>query len=329
MKRQHGSLIGIDAAGSSFMLRFKDAEVPARIVLDADGHIAGLWFGPSQAAGDIATQVAAIKALPGQTSLLVLIDGKPIVAHEAETPLAVGSAAKLAILLAVKRAIAPKRLAWDQVVQLDPRWKSLPSGQLQDWPEGTPLTIATLAHLMISISDNTATDALIRLVGRDAVEAISPRNTPFPTTRELFTLKTTQNASLRAQWQSGDTASRAAILARIADTPLPPPDAISPAATHEIEWFMTARELCGLLDATADLPSLGINTGPIDRKAWQSIAYKGGSEVGVLNLSSRFTGKDGRVHCVVATWNSDGPLDDNKLLAPYRGLIAQLAMQKD
>ncbi len=126
MKRHHGSLIGVDAAEGGFTLRFKDAEVPARIALDADGRIAGLWFGPSQTAGDIDTQVAAIKALPGRTSLLVLTDGKPIAAYDAETPLAVGSAAKLAILLAVKRAIAQKRLAWDQVVALDPAWRSLP-----------------------------------------------------------------------------------------------------------------------------------------------------------------------------------------------------------
>jgi len=47
----------------------------------------------------------------------------------------------------------------------------------------------------------------------------------------------------------------------------------------------------------------------------------------VLNLSSRFTGKDGRVHCVVTTWNGDGPLDQTRLFAPYRGLVAQLARQ--
>lgn len=333
MTQSHGALASVDAAENGFTLHFQHADVPARIVLDADGHITGLWFGPAQAQGDINTQAAAIGALPGRTALLVLTNGKPIAAHGEATPLAVGSAAKLAILLALKQAVAQKRLAWDQVVTLDPAWKSLPSGQLQNWPDGTPITIATLSHLMISISDNTATDALIRLVGRQAVEAISPRNAPFLTTRELFTLKTQETAPLRAQWQSGDAALRRAILGRIADAPLPQPAAFSQGITHEVEWFMTAQELCSLLDATADMPSVGINPGPIDRKDWQNIAHKGGSEIGVLNLSSRFTGKDGRVHCVVATWNSDGPLDENKLFAPYRGLVAQLAkphpMQKD
>jgi len=128
---------------------------------------------------------------------------------------------------------------------------------------------------MISISDNTATDALIRLVGRDAVEAVSPRNVPFPTTRELFTLKTQDNAPLRAQWQRGDTAARRAILDRIADAPLPLPAALSQGVAHEVEWFMTAKERCRLLNATADMPALGVNPGPVDGKDWQSIAYKG------------------------------------------------------
>lgn len=329
LRREQGPLVGVDAAGDGFSLRFARARIPAHISLDADGRIVGLWFGLAEAEGDVDAHVAAIKALPGRTSMLVTRDGHPLVAHEAATPLAVGSAAKLAVLLAVKRAVAQSRFAWDTVVKLAPTWKSLASGQLQDWPDGAPLTIATLAHLMISVSDNTATDALIRLVGREAVEALSPRNMPFLTTRELFILKAGESVELRAQWRDGDAVRRRAILERIADAPLPPPHTLSPTPTPDVEWFMTAEELCGLLDATADLPSVGINGGPVERRDWLRVAYKGGSDVGALNLSSRLTDADGRVHCVVATWNGDGALEENKLLAPYRGLVARLAMRKD
>ncbi|MCK1727827.1 serine hydrolase [Bradyrhizobium sp. 142] len=325
MKRDYGPLIGVSAAGNGFMLRFEHVEVPARIILDAEERIIGLWFGPLQ--GDIDALVAAIKALPGRTSLLIATDGKPVASYEADTPLAVGSAAKLAILLAVKNAIAEKRFTWDTVVELDPGWKSLPSSQLRDWPDRTPLTIATLANLMISISDNTATDALIRILGRESVDAISPRNAPFPTTRELFTLKTQENAPLRAEWRTSDAAHRRAILDRLANTPVPPLIAVSPAATHEVEWFLTAHELCDLLDATADMPSTSINPGLVDRDYWQNVAYKGGSEVGVYNVSSRLTDKHGRVHCVVATWNGDGTLDKNRLIPLYQGLVRGLGTQ--
>lgn len=329
MKQDHGVLLAVVPSGDDFLLRFERAEVFARITLDDENRVVGLWFGPPLPYGDVGSQVAAIEALPGRTSLLVLTNGKPVAEHEAETPLAVGSAAKLAILLAVKQAVAEGRLNWADVVDLDPAWKSLPSGQLQDWPDGTPLTIATLTNLMISVSDNTATDALIRIVEREAVEAVSPRNAPFLTTREAFILKTREHAGLREEWRSGDVTVRRAMLDRIADEPVPPASALSPAITYEVEWFMTARELCSLLDATANLPSVSINPGPADRRDWRSVAYKGGSEIGVLNLSSRVVGENGQVHCVVASWNGDGPLNEDDLLTPYRGLVGRLAKQSE
>ena len=45
---------------------------------------------------------------------------------------------------------------------------SLPSGTTQDEPPGTGLPVRELALRMIAMSDNTATDHLIDLVGRDA-----------------------------------------------------------------------------------------------------------------------------------------------------------------
>lgn len=322
---KHGPLQRIDPIGDGFTLRFGKANVPTSITLDKEGRIIGLWFGAAETLGSIADLAGEIQALPGRTALLVVIDGKDIVVHAADQPLAVGSAAKLAVLVAVQDAVKQGRLRWDQVVPLDATWKSLPSGQLQDWPDGTPLTLATLANLMISVSDNTATDALIRIAGREAVDDVSPANAPFLTTRELFTMKTTAKAPMRAEWAAGDTGTRRALLERIASEPLPPAAAILSDVTHEVEWFFTARELCRLLDQTAALPSVAINPGLADAKAWKSFAYKGGSEIGVLNLSTRVVDKAGLVHCVVASWNDDAPLDDEKLFAPYRGILNRLA----
>jgi hypothetical protein len=322
---KHGPLQGIDKAGEGFTLRFARANLPTSITLDKDGRIISLWFSAAETLGSVADLAKEIQALPGKTALLVVSNSEDIFAHAAEQPLAVGSAAKLAVLVAVQGAVEQGRLRWDQVVPLDPAWKSLPSGQLQAWPDGTPLTLATLANLMISVSDNTATDALIRIAGREAVEAVSPANAPFPTTRELFTLKTADKAPVRAEWVAGDAAARRAILDGIANEPLPLVGAISSSATHDVEWFFTARELCRLLDQTAALPSVGINPGLASARAWKSVAYKGGSEIGVLNLSTRVVDRDGGVHCVVASWNDDAPLDDERLFAPYRGILNRLA----
>ena len=324
LRAQFGPLRSIEPKpDGGFLIRLERAAIPASITLDGEGRIAGLWFGAPEIAGEIADHAAAIRALPGKKALLILTDGEPVITDSADAPLAVGSAAKLAILAALEQAVADGRLAWNKVVPLDPKWKSLPTGQLQDWPNGSPVTIATLANLMISISDNTATDALIALVGREAVEALTPANAPFPTTREFFTLKTDANAGMREAWKTADADGRRAILKQIADAPLP--TAPSAKATHEVEWFMTARELCALLDRTAALPAVSINPGVADASRWKRIAFKGGSELGVLNLSTRLVGADGRVHCVVASWNDDDALVDEQLMTPYRAILGRLA----
>jgi hypothetical protein len=49
--------------------------------------------------------------------------------------------------------------------------KGLPSGQPQNELDGTQISVLDTAAKMISISDNTAADMLINLVGRSAVEA--------------------------------------------------------------------------------------------------------------------------------------------------------------
>lgn len=326
LRRQFGSLEGIAPDGNGFRLRFEQTEVPASIVLDNAGRISGLWFGAPVPTGSLDSHIAAITALPGDVALLVLKDGAPLHAHNVDRPLAVGSAMKLAILRALAEEVAAGTRQWTDVVELKPEWKSLPSGMLQDWPNGAPLTLGSLAHLMIAISDNTATDALIRLLGRNTVEAHALHSRPFPTTREAFTLKAAGNAALRAEWSGADEAQRRDILARIADAPPPAAQDLSPEPTFEnVEWFFSATEICALLDAVAELPSGSINPGPVTPGDWHRFTYKGGSEIGVLNLSSRVEGRDGIARCVVATWNHREPLDENRLLAPYSGLLAALA----
>jgi hypothetical protein len=249
------------------------------------------------------------------------------VEHGSDAPLAVGSAAKLAVLAAVEDAVAAGTVRWDQVVTLDAAAKSLPTGMLQDWPDATPLTVATLANLAASISDNTAIDTLLRLVGREAVEAIAPRNTPFLTTREFFALKANEAGALRGRWIAGDAAARTAMLGEIDALPLPAVADLAPGVTSEIEWFLSARELCALLDRTAALPAVQINAGLAQKADWQSVAFKGGSEPGVLSLSTRVVGQDGTAHCVVAIWNDDSAVQEERLYEPYRGLLRALAVR--
>jgi hypothetical protein len=325
MHGRFGAFVSSTAEGDGYIVHLERADVPARIALDPQGRILGLFFQAPIPTAGIDAQIATIAALPGKTAVLVTTGDEVVAEHDADTPLAVGSAAKLAVLKAVADAVAAGTLAWDQVLTLDDGARSLPTGMLQDWPTGTPLTVATAANLAISISDNTAIDALLGLVGRDAVEAVAPRNTPFLTTREFFALKANAAGDLRGRWIAADAAGREALLPEVDALPLPPISELAAGVTSDVEWFFSPRELCTLLDETADLPAMQINAGLAQKSDWQSVAFKGGSEPGVLSLSTRVVGTDGVAHCVVVIWNTDSPLQEEQLYEPYRGLLRALA----
>ena len=58
---------------------------------------------------------------------------------------------------------------------------------------------------------------------------------------------------------------------------------------------------------------------------WQTIAFKGGSEPGVLNLTTHLKDAAGRTYCVVATWNNpEDPVDEETRALFYRDILLGL-----
>jgi beta-lactamase class A len=332
LKKQLGSYQTTQKSDRDYLVIFTQGSVPAKIVLNPKGQISGLLFQSPQAkVASLEDAITQFKSLPGKVSVLVR-EGKTTKAElNPQTPLAVGSAFKLAVLKALKSEIASGKRSWKDVVQLHSRMKSLPSGMLQTWGDGSYLTVQTLAALMISISDNTATDTLINLVGRQKIESISTRNRPFLTTRELFVLKGKENRDLLKRYQTSNEAQRRAILKELTKKLLPNVsdfEGVNPVAL-DVEWFFTASELCGLMEEVADLPLMSINPGVANPQDWQKVAFKGGSEPGVLNLTTWLQAKNGKKYCVIATWNnSNAQLEESKFIGLYGGVITQLAASK-
>ncbi|MGZ5968320.1 MAG: serine hydrolase [Polyangiales bacterium] len=326
MFAQLGAFASVAPGGDGFVSTFEKGKIPTRASIDDKGRFKMLWFGPPEPeAISVDESVKRLSALPGKKSLLVVTDGKDRNAVDADTPLAVGSTFKLAVLAALRTQIASKKRAFKDVVALDAKWKSLPSGMLQEWPDGSQLTLETLATLMISRSDNTATDALIAIAGRPAIEPLAPHAHPFLTTREAFVLKAKGNESLLAKWSKGDEAARRALLPEIDAAPLPKVSAVheTPTAIDEVEWKFSAHELCALVEKVHDLPLMSVNPGVAKAADWERVAYKGGSEPGVLNLTTRLTAK-GHSHCVVFTINHEKAVEDEAVFALYGQLLAAL-----
>jgi beta-lactamase class A len=324
LKTLIGPVVSVEPRGGmSYAVETASHEMLADISLDADGKIGGLLFhAPLDKISGIEDLLKQIGTIAPQSAYLVLKDGKSVYAGNADTPLAVGSAFKLGVLKALRDEIDAGTRKWPDVVMLEAGDISLPSGTLQTWPVGSPLTLHTLAALMISISDNTAADLLLRIVGRDKVEA-ALGIAPVLTTRELFTLKA--NPALKAKYQAGDLAAKRAVLAE-ADL-LPLPDGAKVGTPHDaaVEYDLSASKLCALIEAVGDLDVTQINPGVASKPDWTTLSFKGGSEIGVLSFVTLAVRADGARYCVSAIWNGDKAIDESAAAAAYAGVLGKLA----
>src|SRR5262249_49703568 len=142
-----------------------------------------------------------------------------------------------------------------EVVKLDAANISLPSGTLQTWPVASPVTLHTLAAFMISISDNTAADHLLSVLGPARVEAIMLQmghakpalNVPFLSTLEMFKLKGEPTHKAADEFLALDAAGRRKFLenriAAIKREDTKPFADGKPAYIDRIEWFASVIDL--------------------------------------------------------------------------------------
>jgi len=273
--------------------------------------------------------VSKLASLPGHVSFLAsAVEGDrlvPVAQLDSGRALAIGSAFKLYVLARLVQSIAAGQHHWTDVVRLDSTRRSLASGVTQTWPAGTPVTLQTLATLMISQSDNTAADALLHTLGRENVERVqqaagnahAQRNVPFLSTREMFLLKSTQNSALAAQYEAGVTAVRRKVIAQLDPMPqhdVNPDFSSGPVAIDSIEWFASAadlsRTMVWLRDQTAQPTTapgraiLAVNPGlSLSTKDWPYVGFKGGSEPGVVDLTLLLRNRSGTWYVVSAAWN--------------------------
>lgn len=281
----------------------------------------------------------------------VLADGslEPIHAVDDGEFLAIGSAFKFYVLGAIAQKIFSSEAAWEQLLTVTSELKSFPSGKTQNELDGTQIAIEELATRMISISDNTATDMLLDFATREACESAlaelghsdPERTIPFLKTKEMFLLKLSGDAERLTAYIAGDTTERRAILTAMAGESLPAlaevMDWTKPIAIDSIEWFATMPDLARAmvwLWGEAEKPGLEpirdvltLNPGvPFDDTVWSTVAFKGGSEIGVMALSWLLERKDGRTFTFACTVNNpDAPIPENDVALSAAGAFALLA----
>lgn len=230
-------------------INYNDAVVVLRVTALKNG-IGGFWEEGIKIKNDSFDKITnELADLPGRVSVAVQDEKKKLIfTHNPDEILALGSTFKLFVLKALKDKISEGKISWFDIVELKEDLKSHPSGVLQDWIAGTPLTIETLATLMISISDNTATDMLIDFLGREEIEKYTPNNRPFLKTKEMFFIKYAVSEGLRQKYLAGDKYTRRRILDGLSSRNLPTLKANfnEPHFIDKIEWFASTKEVADL-----------------------------------------------------------------------------------
>lgn len=333
-------------------IAYAKATLAMRMVLDSSAPypVIGLQVtGANMTDDSIENIKREMEALPGAAGFEVAeisADKTGIMASlNADRQLAIGSTFKLYVLAALSSRITNSDRSWSDVVPL--YRKSLPSGVLQTWPDGTPMTLQALATLMISVSDNTATDILMTELGSKAIDDIVYKSghrapdkiLPMLNTVEFFDLKMPNNADVRALYIAASNNEQRDLLNKYSIGLSPESIEISNLANNPqhidtIEWFAAPSDITGLLKMVEEIEDpvvqniLKINPliPPGDALRWRYIGGKGGSEPGVISLAFLTKSKSGRTYAVSGSWNnSNAPVDNDKFTLMMNRLLNLIA----
>ncbi len=315
--------------------------IPVALSLDQNsGLIDGIFFSPAYRLDPVLAEVKErFSALPGRKALLIMRLGKapePLEALNPDEELAAGPAYRLYLL----GAILKERLSWEKIVKLRDSDRSAPPGPLNRWPEGSPLTVHTLAALTLAEGDDTASDALLRALGRRSVEYdLTALGHSVPGLLEPF-LKTSE--ALRLQASTGEALKylnlprdeRYGFLDGLAGEPLTATAFTRGAlGLDKIGWDASPADLCRLMaffSGRDDKPALELlELGRPPVRAPEGYLYAGGGGGAYPGLYSAvwlLRNAGAKQFCLAAVWNDEErDLRAASFLGPLRSALEALS----
>ncbi|MGB6071279.1 MAG: serine hydrolase, partial [Rhodococcus sp. (in: high G+C Gram-positive bacteria)] len=339
---------GFEPGPNSGVLRFTTAGIPATITtsIGADGKLNGFLARPDTPTISSFDDLdeALSKVAPNYSYSASRLNGddcESIYSANADSVLPLGSVFKLYVLGALTDEIEAGTVRWDEQLTVRDATKSAPSGELQNLPDGTTVSVRDAAEKMISLSDNTATDLLMDHLGRERVErqlSIMGHHdpsvmTPMMDTRQFFVIGF-GDPDMRAEWAEADPDTRAELLEQADARPLEidfENFLDNPASADGVEWFANAQDVCAAMGylATSDSAEenrriLAITPGvQLDPALWPYSGFKGGSAPGDLAGAFLATDASGQDWIVTEQFRADGAID--LIPSSYAFLVAQQA----
>ncbi|WP_093191757.1 serine hydrolase [Pseudovibrio sp. Tun.PSC04-5.I4] len=302
----------------------KTAHFQLTVLLERErsGKIKGLFIRPPLYKVESLDEcLALMQEIVPSVSFLIRKNGEDFFAKDADKALAIGPAYKLFVMKELARRVANGELKWNQKVRLEKELESHPVGNLYAKTRGGLVTLQTVAQHMCATSDNSAADVIIKLLGANSLETCVDR-TPFLTSRQFYQLKA--DHKLAESYRTADEAKRRKILNKIIDRPLPAIEDVADPYLPGVEWYASANELCDTIQDVAKEKAMQLNHGIAEKTDWSRIAFKAGSEIGVLNFTYDLKGLNGSHWQVAVTWNAPDILPEGKILGLTNALLQEL-----
>lgn len=298
---------------------------------------------------------AAFEKLPGKTAFLFTeltpTGPRMLYGMRQDQRFAIGSSFKLFILGTLADEVNADRRGLDNVMRLRADLVGPPHSELASWPVGSPVTLQTLSLKMISISDNTATDHLLHLLGRRQIEkqmnTMGHRhpgwNRPLLSTREMAMLRDRAEGLPGSRYQPLDEEARRKFLAdRFSGPPNYDKLDFDTAAYHLAEWYATPLDMADALawlknNTQPDQPAHPLRAVlavvpklPHDAKTWPYVGFKGGSEDQLLVGNWLLKNKNGRWYTFHVFYNNPrGEADQQRMLDAIGSIFAAVERQVD
>ena len=297
-------------SGEGWVFHYRTAALPLRLYLEGE-LISGVIFDRPRPHNDAFSAIdLELQALPGDKAALVeRQDGKRLYSLAPEHPLAIGTSARLFVLQALVRSVEAGVLRWDGVTALRAEWLTVPGGLLGSWPAGTPVTLSTVALLMLGRDDPNAFDQLLAVVGREKVEPLAPGNEPFLAVGEVFRLHGAVAAKEAEVFAMMKPTQRRTYLPKLLAAPLDGRDLAGPPRDLlRLTWTATLPTLCKALRQVKGKTAVLV-PGSSDVSAEVQ-----GTSAGVYQHTALVEAPGGGLVCIAATWNRvEGELDGRLL----------------
>lgn len=317
-----GEVLQVTGSNGSYSAWTREKRIPVQLQMRADGKISRLRIQKSRKFPlDLNGALKSLQKLPGWVSVLVQKDGKDLFEQNSVEQLSVGSAFRLSVLAALQSRIEAGGVRWSTVVVIKDQHRELGSPVLNRLPVGTAVTLQTLAALMMSFDDHAATDALFEFVGRDAVSA-QMANGPVVSAAEHAKLKA--DAVRADAYGSADEKGKLAVLNALANVASPPAYSAILPADRKIDWLISSRRLCDMMQRVKGLSVFGANHGLSVPEDWKLSALNAGGSAATRSWTIWLENQQAEKFCVSLTWYRGEGVDDAALTQLMVPLIRAL-----